>query len=134
MRDFRFCDCLESTLGSGPTRLPIALAAPARSEVRSIVGRLVLAKIPSREPGASWVGTASRRVRRSLAPAGHTVPFERVPPPIGAGGDKILPALIPCPRRQGYRRGPQSVSTPTEFVDVLDQRPLAWSRAASTAP
>jgi HAD superfamily hydrolase (TIGR01509 family) len=31
----------------------------------------------------------------SLAEAGYTIPFERVRPLIGMGGDKVLPALVP---------------------------------------
>ena len=31
----------------------------------------------------------------ALAEAGHSVPFERVRPLIGMGGDKVLPALVP---------------------------------------
>lgn len=31
----------------------------------------------------------------ALAEAGHTVPFERVRPLIGMGGDKVLPELVP---------------------------------------
>ncbi|GAC1571062.1 MAG: HAD family hydrolase [Candidatus Elarobacter sp.] len=31
----------------------------------------------------------------ALAEAGHTIPFDRVRPLIGMGGDKVLPALVP---------------------------------------
>ncbi len=31
----------------------------------------------------------------ALAEAGYTIPFERVRPLIGMGGDKVLPALVP---------------------------------------
>src|ERR1700736_4744384 len=63
----------------------------------------------------------------ALAEAGYTIPFERVRPLIGMGGDKVLPLLVPglteeSPAGKAVAEARKRIFLERELPSVLPQR------------